>query len=361
MLNLGISHLHGYNAIAESGFIKSIQAFSITIASGATTGTATINSVSTTLTSLHFSGQYADLAGARDGRYHFSYLTQTNATTITATRNGTNDNLVIKGYAIEWDAAFVKSVQMGTATITTTGTTATAAISAVDLANSCIQWNGVSGSIAGGSQSILTTVHLSSTTQVTATRTTGTSATVVTGFCVIEFQSGVLNSNTQAANPSKASGTSGDATISSVTAAQTWLVYGGSFATQGWNNAYDVKTYLFDATTVRHVTNLTVASQARVTAVEFKAAQVSAIQNVGSTELKDATNPYVDITVTSVDTTKSIVNYLGSEGTTGSGTTAALTQFSLAFQSATSVRALRSGVSNTIGMTPSIQVIPFTF
>lgn len=358
MLNLGISHLHGYNAIAESGFIKSIQAFSITIASGATTGTATVTSVSTTLSSLHLSGMSSDNTGTISGINDIAYLTQTNATTITATRNGTSGNVTVKGYIIEWDAAAVRSVQMGTITLTTTSTTNTATISSVTTTNSAVFYLGTSSSINGTAANSLCRLNLTDATTVTATRQTGTSATVIVSYCVVEWQSGVLNSNTQ----ERTIDVDTADTISAVTTAQTMLAYGGqSLVSSGsWNGQYNVNAALTGTTTVTTDGNLTSVGKIVVTVVEFKASQITLIQR-NKTECLDASKAYEDVTITSVDTTKTIISWCGQTLTTGSNAVAADNLVGGALTSATNLRLSKGRASNTVGQTYSWEAIQFNF
>lgn len=350
--------------IAAVAFINSIQPFTIAIGSAATSNTATVNSVSTTLSSLHIAGWSSD-NGAASGQSDVGYLLQTNATTITGTRNTTAGNLTINGYIIEWSSDFMKSVQMGTISITTTGTSNTASVSSVTTSNSAVQWNGVSGSISGGSASVLTVVNLTSATVVTANRNTGSSATIITSYCLMEFQPGVLNSSTQEATPAQSSsGTSAEATISSVTTGQVWLVFGGVHSSNvGWNGGILPRLYLKDATTLREQTNIAVANSRGVgTAVEFKAAQITSVQRVTASTINDASNPYVDATITSVgDTTRCLVNVLGTEQTSGSSGVANLIFVRGALTSITNARFTRNTASATIQATPSAEIICFNF
>lgn len=363
---LEVNQLIGFGAInsAVAPFIVSITPWTIDITSGNTTGTATIPAGS--LVSSHLSGQTSD-NGATDGRMDRAHITRSGAT-LTATRTGTTGNLKIVGFSIEWDPAFMKSVTYGTAQITTTNTTGdSSAFSAVVLANSAIQHLGYSSSIAGGSGQNETGIYLNSTTVARAERDASTSATITTGFCVMEFQAGVLNSNTQALHPKQTtSQLFAEAAVSpSVTMAQTWLVYGGrSSSNVGYNGGILPAVRLKDASTVREQTNSAVAtSQAWVTVVEFKAAQVNLVQRGNANPIIDASNAFVDVTLSPAmpDVNKAVVNWLGEEQTTGSSAVANVCMTRGALTTAANLRLSKNTASATVQPSMSWEAIPFNY
>ncbi len=127
-----------------------VQKFSITIASGQTTGTATINAVG--------SGAFIMPGGCNpsvssNGEEISAYLSLTNSTTITATRTlGTAGTIAVKGCIVDGNTTnLIKSVQFGTITLTTGVTSNTASISAVTNANAVVQYLGYAGGNTTGS------------------------------------------------------------------------------------------------------------------------------------------------------------------------------------------------------------------
>jgi hypothetical protein len=258
---------------------------------------------------------------------------------------------------------------MGTIQITSTNVSNTAVLgTAITTTNAAVQWNGVSSTIAGSGASVMTRLNLTAAGggTVTVTRVTGTSATITTAYCVIEWQSGFLNQNTQETTASQAgSGTGASATLgSAVVMAQTWLVNGGFSSTysSSWNGQFSLMAWLAGTTTVTmSCATATTNKDYTTTAVEFKAAKLAAAERGHATEIKHATDVFADATITSLDTTKAIANYLGWNQTTGSSALANLTFCTLAFQSATALREQRNTASNTVGTTPSWEALPFIF
>src|SRR5579884_4501240 len=205
-----------------------VQQVSITIASGSLTGTASISAVGAGAI-ITWQGCTATETAAQtdDAQANITI----SGTTVTATRGvtGSSQSLIINATITDCDTGnLAKSVQTGTLTITSTGTTGTATLSSVTNANTGVFYLGgnVNSSITTLS-AFFTTLSLSATT-LTAQRTTGTSTTLTVSYCVFEAFGAALNSSTQqvtTTNPS--SGTSTTATITSVTTANAMVCYGG--------------------------------------------------------------------------------------------------------------------------------------
>lgn len=203
-----------------------VQQVSITIASGATTGTATITAVGAGAFIVWDGQTTTDSSTAVSA---LARIEITNTTTITATRNtSSTDTITINAVVIDGDATnLIKSVQSGTTTILTAATTGTSTISAVTNTNTAIFFLGTSTASAAGSLlRVDCNVSLAGTT-VTATRGASSGADVV-GWCVVEYQAAALNSSTQNFSvTTTATGTSFSTTISSVTTGNTMLAFGG--------------------------------------------------------------------------------------------------------------------------------------
>lgn len=207
---------------------QGVQQFSITIASGQTTGTATINPVAAGAF-IMFGGVNPSVSN--DPAEDYAYLTLTNATTVTATRNtGTTGTVVVTGCVVDGDTTnLIKSVQYGTVSILTAATSGTATISAVTNNNTAIHllgWASANATFSALNEGPILTL---SGTTVTATRPTSTGALTV-GFVAIEFQGSALNQAVQnVAATSSSSVTSYTASLgSNVVMANTLCFYGGS-------------------------------------------------------------------------------------------------------------------------------------
>ena len=81
---------------------QAVQSFSISLGSGTSTNTATITSVTTTKAAILPTGYTQDTAAAFRPDYTFAYLTLTNATTVTATRQQTTGTTVVTGMVVEF-------------------------------------------------------------------------------------------------------------------------------------------------------------------------------------------------------------------------------------------------------------------
>ncbi|OWK42486.1 Glycoprotein gp2 [Fimbriiglobus ruber] len=267
---------------------RGVQQFSITIASGNTTATATINSVG--------SGAFILCGGinpsvAANPAEDFAYLTLTNPTTITATRQtGTTGTVVVTGCIVDGDTTnLIKSVQYGTITIATASTSGTATISAVTNTNTATHLLGwASGNTTFSANHEGPILSLSGTT-VTATRPASTGALTV-GFVIIEFQGTALNQHVQnVAATSSSSVTSYTVSgLSSVVAGNTICIYGGSsIATVSTNLAeYKQRGVLASSTTFTVNVNTAVADAKsyNCTIVEFVSGVLnSAVQRNTST------------------------------------------------------------------------------
>ena len=123
-----------------AGPIKSIQKVAITIASGSTSNTATISSVTTSNAILLFNGNTT--TQTTDYSSGTARIELTNGTTVTAYRGASNsDTVTIYGTVIEFNTGYLNSVQSGTVALSTSQTTNTATISTVG-ANAFVIWLG---------------------------------------------------------------------------------------------------------------------------------------------------------------------------------------------------------------------------
>lgn len=126
----------------------------------------------------------------------------------------------------------IKSVQRGTITIGAGSGSATAAISAVTLANSSLVWlgNDYDGGATTNYDDANTYVDLTSTTQVTAYRASVAAQDVVS-FEVIEFYGGVIRSVQRGTVLVAAGATSNTTAITAVTTSKSQLTRLGIYTT----------------------------------------------------------------------------------------------------------------------------------
>lgn len=204
--------------------IKSVQAVVITISASSLSNTALISSVSTGRTEIIHAG-FSYNNASTEGGHATATLVLTSATVVTATREGTTGDLVVRGYAVEYQAFAIQSVQSGTIILSGVATN-TASISSVNTSYAYIRWGGRSKNTAATQRKMQIRLSFASSTSVQADcEPTGSSATVA--FTVVEFKPSILNSTVQAVSITLTSTASNTAAISAVTPAQTMLVFSG--------------------------------------------------------------------------------------------------------------------------------------
>lgn len=350
-----------YASSAACTMTQSVEEFTILIGTSATSNTATISSVDTSRTLIVWGGLSSNATTA-DPSVTSARVTLTNSTTVTAVRNTSDatDTVTVSGTAVQFNSCAVASVQYGTVSIAAASATGTAAISSITTTNSAVQFLGITSdgtSVDYGRTGAR--LNITSATQVTATRSTTTTANIVVGFAVVSFTSTVLNSNTQE-NTMSVTGTSDTNTITSVTVGQTWLVYGGTNgAFSGSSNGqYFVKTFLTNGTTITSTCQTSHAWAVTATVVEFKTAYIQSATR-SQDVVSDAAALFEDVAISSVDTSKAFVSYLGETLTTGSSASLRLVRLYSNLTSATNKRYTRFTASTATTPTGSTEVIEF--
>lgn len=303
-----------YSSVAAGGtsYVNSVQYVTVTIAASATTGTASVSAPTGTyfVSGMSFTSTDTSTDASSMPRITFA------SNTITATR-GTSSSATITCIVVIVDATsnLVKTVQFGTVAIAGGSASNTATISAVTNANTAIVFLGQSTT---GSQSYsgnMNTIGLSGTT-VTATRQfSGSTETVA--FCVIEFQGTALHSSVQnVALNATVSATTATSTITSVNANNSMLFEGGfnGNVTSSPSTLFN-RAQLTGSTTITYTFNAAtfVNQQRKLCVVEFASGVLASNVQRGTISLSAATS--ATATVTSVSTTKSIVNYVGNSST----------------------------------------------
>lgn len=239
--------LTGKAAVIEfaSGATTSVQQGTILL-DNATSNTATISSVTTTRAAVFCQGVSGIGTSTTEGNY-LSNVELTDGTTVTAARNGslsTADTTV--GYVVvEFAASYIQSVQHVSLTYTT-ATSTDATISAVTTANCWLAWGGFLSSTTD--PECWKRIKLAGATTVTAQ--SNSASTGIYKCVIIEFVSGVINSNQRFELAVPDSVTSTTQTISSINTSKTIVNYTG-YDTEGDDpSEASISVELTDATTV---------------------------------------------------------------------------------------------------------------
>lgn len=303
-----------------------VQQFSITIASGSTTGTATINAVG--------SGAFIVMGGtnpsvSNNPAEDFAQVTLTNSTTITATRNtGTAGTVVVTGCIVDGDTTnLIKTVTYGTITIANTASSGTATTLTGTVGNTAIHllgWSSANTTLSGVNEYPVLTLPAN---VPTATRV-GTSGTLTVSYVAIEFQSSAMTVNAvqQIAATSSSSVTSYTASLgANVVLANTICFYSGSSISVVTTNIAEIKQRgaLTGVGTFTVNVNTAVADAKKYNAscVELNSGVLNSAVQRGTTTLTGVTSNTT--TLTAVNETYSGVSWLGN---TATATTAVLNE-----------------------------------
>lgn len=292
-----------------TNYVNSVQQGTITIASGATTGTASITAVTDTAILVYQGHQTSATTSSAQGMCNITL----SGTTVTATRNTSSTNTIVVNFAVvDADSTnLIKSVQMGTITHTTTSNTAT--ISSVTTGNSVILLNGFTSGRAAFDFEVDTPIlTLTNATTVTSAIAAFTTACVVS-YCVIEFQGSALNQNTQFFSKAWTnSSLTTTQTITSVATANAMLVYAGSHNGNTVTGAFDQQSIvLTNGTTVTLSTGNADgdAIKCNFWVVEFVSGVLSQSAQRATVALSAVTSN--TSTITSATTTQTLVTFCG--------------------------------------------------
>lgn len=323
--------------------INSITQVSITIASGATTGTTTVASPTGTYILLwQGNSTTATTSFAQSfGRISIS------GTTVTATRNTSSTNTVIvNAVLIDADSSLVASVQMGTIAITA-GTSNTATITSVTTTNSAVALLGYTNANTTFDFELNTPVLvLTNATTVTASVARLTTNCTV-GYIVVQFQGAALNQSTQPFSKVWTnSSISTTQTITSVNVNNSMLFYAGCHNGDTVADGEDEQRAIITNATTVTITSGIADSDANLkyngTVVEFVSGVLSQNAQRGTTTIAASTSSKTD-TVTSADVTASVLNFTGWTTTTVATTSLANILPRITQASATTITATVDG------------------
>lgn len=249
--------------------VKSIQTGTITIAAASASNTATINAVDTTRSVVFYLGLSTDSTSTSANNI-FCGLDLTNSNTVTATRGSTANSPTV-GYAVvEFNPGVVKSIQQKSFTSTSSSTSETQSITAVDRNNTVLLHNG-----SYSSTSIESTwfydVQMTSSTVVTLARS-GTSTTSRTvNYTALELNPGFIRSMQRGISQIASSAATATATLNPVVTSLTGIFWAAMNPNTSSANGIYATAKLTNGTTVTVDRNSAVTGAADVAweAVEF--------------------------------------------------------------------------------------------
>ncbi len=284
------------------------QQVSITIASGSTSNTASINLVGANAFIIWQGTNTNQAAASGVSNSIYGYLQLTSTTQVTATRSGSNtDTLTIVGVVIDPTSNLVTGVQQGTIALNSAASN-TALISSVSTSLSSVFFLGNSNSntVAVATQDDCG-VTLTNATTVTATTGTAGVTNRTVGYVVVTFAAGAINSIQQFANATTTNAATTNQTINPVVTANTFIAYGGlSTIANVYANCYG---YLqLTSTTNVSYTVSTASTDSRTpyfTVIELKSSILKSIQR-GTVTLNSVTSNTAAISL--VDSTRAFVN-----------------------------------------------------
>lgn len=238
------------------GVIDSRQEFVANMVSSSTT-TDTITSVNTSNTSIFQLGSQGN-SGSISNSNQFSADTElVSSTSVKTTRTSSSGNLDVGIQVIEWNSAFIDSIQRLDVSLTLVSGSQTTTITSIDLDRTFLGYGG--WGVIGGSSTrdrwFRTRIQNATTVQVQDAAGISTAQADPLTQNVIEFATGLVAS-VQRGSISKlgSDGATKDATITAVDTTKTFVNFMG-FA--GDDNSYTdtdelpVRLFLQDSTTVR--------------------------------------------------------------------------------------------------------------
>jgi len=297
-------------------YVESIQKVSITIASGATTGTATITSVDTDYSFIVWGGFRTTETGQNTGAT-MSSVEITNGTTITATRGVSKTTTVtLECYVVESSTDLIDSVQAVTIAIAPTTTTNTATITSVATANSIASYLGnITDRASGGFLSTDSSyVGLTNSTTVTANRQEASSSTTNTLYAqIIEFNPDVIEGVSEELVSLTGTGTTGvkhtrSRTVSTLANEALFWQGMGTNNQFYYNCAAMVRAFSTTELTVDRLTSGNIIRKYALASVEFVSGVLDATRKGNFTLTSGATG---NTTITAVDLDYAVVTQTG--------------------------------------------------
>lgn len=210
-----------------TNLIKSVQFGTVTIASGASTGTASISAVTNANTAVHYLG--VSSAGTFSNQEKLTNLSLS-GTTVTGTRGGVPALVdIIAFVVIEFQgSALNQSVQNISATSSGTVSSWTSTITSVNTSNAVSIFAGYICTTNNAMQSAWQKGVLTNGTTFTVNTNASNAFVRTYNASIVEFVAGVLNSAVQRGTTTLTGVTSNTSTITSVTVGNSGIAYLGN-------------------------------------------------------------------------------------------------------------------------------------
>jgi hypothetical protein len=296
-------------------YVNSVQQVSFAMA-GVNSANATIAAVSAARSFVVFQGVRTNNNGS-DGVTIFSRVSLLNSTTVVCNRTSADAaSTIVRATVVEATNNLVTSVQQGT--ISLSGVSAAGAISQVNLSRSFVGFLGTSNTLPNATpNTTMVKINLLSSAAVKARVNTSSVHTV--GYVVVELNNAIV-SQIQHIDASGAAftATTFSRVVTSVSTPNTMMVTNGFY-----NNATTVSAGYFYYNLQSTVTAQAVRGGVTsitpfwgFSLVSFVSGVVKSMQRGTITVQSTASN---SATITSVDTNKTLANYLGFNANSGSG------------------------------------------
>lgn len=213
-------------------YIKSTQQFTVTIAGGSLTGTATLSPAVTAARAIILPFPPGETNFVTNNPSQCSaFLQLTNGTTITATRaiSGATSTITIVGYIIDCYATLVNSVQYGTIDLTASASGSTA-INPVTFASASVHYLGLASTSVSTSGTYIGTTFLPDNgdgTSISVDGGRGSTGASTVAFCAVDWNPAVIQSCIGYNPVTGGTNTTDPITVASTTMANTLLFYAG--------------------------------------------------------------------------------------------------------------------------------------
>lgn len=303
-------------------YIKSVQHLQIVVTAGNTSQAQTINAVNMSYSTTLLNGFILSGTPSIDYKSQTPRIEFTNSTTVTAfidTAGATN--LTAYVCVIEFYPAAIVSIQRGTTAYIASDSSKVVAISSVTTARSALFWNGFTTNGGAVPSTNSWRCAITSSTQITWNLNTAANSGTLS-WCVVEFNSAIINSVQQVSVTSTSAATNSNATISSVTTANCLSLWNGmTTATATANPSITFHLGTLQSATVFSFRRVNAADTASRTMngviIEFKTAAVKStiihLINMGSGTSSSST------TIPAVNKNYAFTAYCGSSSQLTSG------------------------------------------
>lgn len=297
--------------------IVSVQRGSITIAGGATSGTAAITTVDLNNSTIKFGNFTCTDTGDSYGKEFGACYLSTDSE-VTAKRGTSDATITVTVYfeVVEKDAAVMQSsVQRGSVALGSGATSNTASISSVSTSLAAVIYGGFTNTASGTEFIARCPAHavLTSSTVLTLTRGINPTTTTTGYYEIEELISSLIQSIQTVSKTTTSANATDTSTITSVTTSQAELLWNGYLlASTSINNATDV-AYRYELTATDTITytrgganvqSRTLASTIR----EYVASTLTSVQR-GTSAMTSTTA--LSTTISAVTEAQSYTNFCG--------------------------------------------------